>query len=32
MVIDAGSAITIDIIGPGGQHVGGYIGPGLRNA
>ena len=30
MVIDAGSAITIDIIGPGGQHVGGYIAPGLR--
>jgi type III pantothenate kinase len=30
MVIDAGSAITIDIVGPGGQHVGGYIAPGLR--
>lgn len=29
MVVDAGSAITIDIIGPGGQHVGGYILPGL---
>ncbi|MGB0459437.1 MAG: type III pantothenate kinase [Porticoccaceae bacterium] len=29
MVIDAGSAITMDIIGPGGQHVGGYIAPGL---
>lgn len=30
MVVDAGSAITIDIIGPGGQHIGGYITPGLR--
>ena len=30
MVIDAGSAITIDIVGPSGQHVGGYIAPGLR--
>lgn len=30
MVVDAGSAITIDIIGPGGQHIGGYIAPGLR--
>ena len=30
MVVDAGSAITIDIIGPDGQHVGGYIAPGLR--
>jgi type III pantothenate kinase len=29
MVIDAGSAITIDIIGPDGQHTGGYIVPGL---
>jgi type III pantothenate kinase len=29
MVVDAGSAITVDIIGPGGQHVGGYIFPGL---
>jgi type III pantothenate kinase len=29
LVIDAGSAITMDIIGPGGQHVGGYIAPGL---
>ncbi|MDG1693477.1 MAG: type III pantothenate kinase [Porticoccaceae bacterium] len=29
MVVDAGSAITMDIIGPGGQHVGGYIAPGL---
>jgi type III pantothenate kinase len=29
MVVDAGSAITIDIIGPGGQHIGGYIAPGL---
>jgi type III pantothenate kinase len=30
MVVDAGSAITIDIIGPSGQHIGGYITPGLR--
>ena len=30
MVIDAGSAITIDIVGPAGQHIGGYIAPGLR--
>ena len=29
MVVDSGSAITVDIIGPGGQHVGGYILPGL---
>jgi type III pantothenate kinase len=29
MLVDAGSAITIDIIGPGGQHIGGYIVPGL---
>ena len=29
MVVDAGSAITMDIIGPGGQHIGGYIAPGL---
>jgi type III pantothenate kinase len=29
MVVDAGTAITVDIIGPGGQHVGGYIFPGL---
>ena len=30
MVIDACSAITIDIVGPAGQHIGGYIAPGLR--
>ena len=29
MVVDAGSAITVDIIGPSGQHIGGYILPGL---
>jgi type III pantothenate kinase len=29
MLVDAGSAITVDIIGPDGQHVGGYILPGL---
>lgn len=30
LVIDAGSAITIDLVGPQGQHLGGYISPGLR--
>lgn len=29
-VIDAGSALTLDIIQPDGQHRGGYILPGLR--
>jgi type III pantothenate kinase len=28
-VIDAGSALTLDLIGPNGQHLGGYILPGL---
>ena len=30
LVVDAGSAITIDLIGPQGVHLGGYISPGLR--
>lgn len=30
LVVDAGSAITIDLIGPQGGHLGGYISPGLR--
>jgi type III pantothenate kinase len=30
LVIDAGSAITMDLLGPEGQHLGGYIAPGLR--
>ena len=30
LVVDAGSAITIDLVGPQGQHLGGYICPGLR--
>ena len=29
-VIDAGSALTLDIVYPDGQHQGGYILPGLR--
>ncbi|MCM2973626.1 type III pantothenate kinase [Larsenimonas suaedae] len=29
-VVDCGSAITIDFVLPGGQHLGGYIIPGLR--
>ncbi|MGS2718919.1 type III pantothenate kinase [Eionea flava] len=29
IVIDAGSALTLDIITSGGQHLGGYIVPGL---
>ncbi len=29
-VIDCGSAITVDIVAPGGQHEGGYIVPGLH--
>ena len=29
LVIDAGSAITMDLVGPLGEHVGGYILPGL---
>lgn len=30
LVVDAGSAITIDLVGPQGEHLGGYISPGLR--
>ncbi|MCH8500234.1 MAG: type III pantothenate kinase [Marinobacter sp.] len=29
-VVDAGSALTVDYIGPDGQHLGGYILPGRR--
>ncbi len=29
MVVDAGSAITIDLVQQGGEHLGGYILPGL---
>lgn len=29
-VVDCGSAITIDIVLPGGRHLGGYVLPGLR--
>lgn len=30
IVIDAGSALTLDVIGSGGQHLGGYIVPGQK--
>ena len=30
LVVDAGSAITLDLVSPVGQHQGGYIIPGLR--
>lgn len=30
LVIDAGSAMTMDLLGPEGQHLGGYIAPGLK--
>ena len=30
LVVDVGSAMTIDLISPDGQHQGGYILPGLR--
>lgn len=29
LVVDAGSALTIDAMGPGGRHLGGWIIPGL---
>lgn len=29
LVVDCGSAITLDLLGTGGQHLGGYILPGL---
>jgi type III pantothenate kinase len=30
LVVDAGSAITMDLLAPQGEHLGGYIIPGLR--
>ena len=30
IVVDCGTACTIDVIGDGGQHMGGYIVPGLK--
>lgn len=30
VVVDCGSAITLDLIDDGGQHLGGYIAPGLK--
>ena len=30
LVVDAGTAITMDLLGPNGQHLGGYIVPGLH--
>ncbi len=30
LVVDAGSALTVDFVAAGGQHQGGYIVPGLR--
>ena len=30
LVVDVGSAMTLDLVSPDGQHVGGYILPGLR--
>ena len=30
IVIDAGSALTIDVVKQSGEHIGGYIVPGLR--
>jgi type III pantothenate kinase len=30
VVIDAGTAVTIDLLGAGGRHLGGYILPGFR--
>jgi type III pantothenate kinase len=30
LVVDAGSAMTMDLVGPKGEHLGGYIVPGLR--
>lgn len=29
LVVDAGTAITVDVLSAGGQHAGGYIAPGL---
>ncbi|AHE97995.1 Baf family transcriptional regulator [Thioalkalivibrio paradoxus ARh 1] len=30
VVIDAGTALTVDVLGADGRHLGGYIAPGLR--
>jgi type III pantothenate kinase len=30
MIVDAGSAITIDLVSESGQHIGGYISPGIK--
>lgn len=30
IVVDCGSAITVDLVTPQGEHLGGYIAPGLR--
>lgn len=30
LVVDCGSAVTLDLLGAGGQHLGGYILPGLE--
>lgn len=30
LVVDAGSAVTVDLLDSEGQHLGGYIGPGLQ--
>lgn len=30
LVVDAGSAVTLDLVGPDGQHLGGYIVPGNK--
>ena len=30
VVIDAGTAVTVDVLAAGGEHLGGYILPGLR--
>jgi type III pantothenate kinase len=32
IIVDAGSAMTIDVVSPSGEHVGGYIVPGLQMA
>ena len=29
-IVDCGSAMTVDLIGPDGQHLGGYIVPGMK--
>lgn len=32
MIVNAGSALTIDLLDASGQHLGGYIAPGLRTS